>query len=149
MSELSRRHFQRLAAAALLGAVTGACKRPDSGPHAGGTQTAKADAGNLDIWLEDVHVCRGLNTCKGKGQGGENACAGQGTCASVAAHHCGGSNACRGQGGCGSYPGENTCQGQGACCVPLMEQAWPMARTRFEQAMKKAGREYGAAPAAS
>ncbi|MFV1996134.1 MAG: hypothetical protein ACC661_11920, partial [Verrucomicrobiales bacterium] len=28
--------------------------------------------------LNEPHVCRGLNTCKGKGQGGENTCAGQG-----------------------------------------------------------------------
>jgi hypothetical protein len=90
-----------------------------------------------------------LNTCKNKGGGkskGENACAGQGTCATVDAHICHGNNACRGQGGCADIPGENECKGQGKCAVPLDEDIWKKARSRFEEVMKQAGKEVGPAP---
>ena len=97
--------------------------------------------------LDEPHVCRGLNSCKGLGKGGENACAGQGACASVADHACGTQNECKGQGGCGELPGMNACKGQGACHVPLMDEIWPKARAAFEAAMKKSGKDVGAAPA--
>lgn len=105
----------------------------------------KNDPANI---LSEPHVCRGLNTCKGKGKGGENACAGQGNCATAEAHGCHGHNACKGQGGCGSHPGENGCKAQGACEVPLNEKTWKKARQTFEAQMKKQKKTFGAAPAA-
>ena len=102
--------------------------------------------------LEDPkpHVCRGLNTCKGKGgcgaTKGKNACAGQGGCATAAKHDCKGQNACKGEGGCGATPGKNACKGKGSCAVPLSDKTWAKARATFEAAMKKAGKEFGSAP---
>jgi len=100
----------------------------------------------VNFLMVEPHVCRGLNTCKGKGAGGENACAGQGACASAAAHSCNGENECKGQGGCGANPGQNECKGQGECGVPLMEKSWATARAAFEKSMADAGKEAGAAP---
>ena len=105
---MNRRDFQRLAAAAFGGAVIGVGMQ---------SSLSAADAGNP--LLSDPHVCRGLNTCKGKGAGKTNACAGQGTCATAEKHTCHGDNACKGQGGCGAHPGENACKGKGSCNVPL------------------------------
>ena len=96
--------------------------------------------------LSEPHVCRGLNTCKGKGKGGDNSCAGTGQCATAAAHSCHGSNACKGQGGCDGHPGENACKGQGACEVPLSDKSWKQARKTFEAQLTKKGQKAGAAP---
>jgi len=54
----------------------------------------------------ELHACRGLNDCKGQGADKQNACAGQGSCASVK-HGCSGQNDCKHQGGCGEAPGMN------------------------------------------
>lgn len=134
-SKWSRREFERLSVAALSGLLAGA-------GSADNVQAAEAKS----RLLEEPHVCRGLNTCKGKGGGGKNACAGQGQCATADAHSCGGQNACKGQGGCGAKPGENACKGMGSCSVPLHEGAWEKARKHFEAAMKKAGKKVGPAP---
>jgi len=99
-----------------------------------------------DLLLQEKHVCRGLNTCKGKAKGEANSCAGMGTCATAEAHSCKGENACKGQGGCGGYPGQNSCKGQGGCEVPLKDKAWKAARKAFEKEMKKAGKTFGDAP---
>ncbi|HQU46202.1 MAG TPA: hypothetical protein PK867_25540, partial [Pirellulales bacterium] len=97
--------------------------------------------------LVEPHVCRGLNTCKEKGAGKKNACAGQGTCATLKAHDCSGQNDCRGEGGCGATPGENKCKGMGGCEVPFKhDAAWKKARKRFEELMKKEGKKVGPAP---
>lgn len=155
--DLDRREFNRLAVAAFGGVVAGSlagCQQQppaaNSGTGAGGTTPAPGDssAGEtaVSLLLVEPHVCRGLNTCKGMGASKENACAGQGTCASVEHHQCGGQNACKGQGGCGAHPGENSCKGEGHCAVPLMDHAWGPARKNFEAAMKAAGKEFGAAP---
>ena len=137
---LSRREFSKLSAAAFGGMV------------AGTTLTAS------ELFAEDkeieVHVCRGLNSCKGNGGcktannecKGKNACAGQGACATAKAHACAGANDCKGQGGCGATPGEHTCKGKGKCAVPLKDKAWKVARARFEARMKKAGKKFGPAP---
>jgi hypothetical protein len=102
--------------------------------------------------LQDPHVCRGINTCKNKGEKGTtNECAGQGHCATVKSHSCQGMNDCKGQGGCGENPGENECKGKGGCAVPLdagKKMTWQKARKRFEELMKKAGKTFGDAPAA-
>jgi hypothetical protein len=91
------------------------------------------------------NVCRGLNTCKGKGKP-DHECAGQSTCATAPAITCTGNNDCKGKGGCGGYPGQNTCKGRGHCDVPLTEKTWEIARKQFEQIMKDAGRKFGEAP---
>ncbi len=133
-TELNRREFQRLGAAALGGMMLGA---------AGLTSVARADENPL---LSDPHVCRGINTCKGKGASGKNDCAGQGTCATAEKHTCHAANQCKGQGGCGAHPGENACKGQGACNVPLKPAIWGKARKRFEQLMTAEKKPFGKAP---
>lgn len=157
-SDVDRRHFNRLAMAALSGMVAGTVSGCSPGGGAGpaaDSDAAKPDASDAEtemakadpnLMLEEPHVCRGLNTCKGKGKGGDNACAGQGACASVEPHSCHGQNACKGQGGCGSNPGQNACKGNGGCSVPLHEGAWEKARADFEKLMKEKGKEIGAAP---
>jgi hypothetical protein len=139
-SKMNRRDFQWLAAAALAGAVEGSVLLRSA---------VAADDGAKSL-LEEPHVCRGLNTCKGKGGGadkGKNACAGQGECAAVMKHDCRGQNACKGQGGCGAKPGENSCKAKGGCEVPMTGKMWTHARANFEAAMKKAGKKFGPAPA--
>jgi len=96
--------------------------------------------------LKEPHTCCGLNTCQGLGKSGENACAGQGTCATAETHVCQGLNSCKGQGGCGEYPGQNSCDGKGSCAVPLDKKQWKIARERFEELMSKAGRSVGKPP---
>jgi hypothetical protein len=133
--EMNRREFQRLGAAALGGMMLGA---------AGLQSVVHAEDNPL---LSDPHVCRGLNTCKGKGADGKNTCAGQGTCATAEKHTCHAANQCKGQGGCGAHPGENQCKGQGACNVPLKDAVWKKARTKFEQLMTAKKAPFGKAPA--
>ena len=142
---LSRRRF--LTAAAVGGLLSGTIaraadeKKPDEKKPA----EKKDDPQRL---MGDNHTCRGLNTCKGKGKGGDNACAGQGKCAIAKAHSCHAKNDCKGQGGCGTNPGQNSCKGTGACAVPLKEGSWKKARKSFEEVMKKAGKTVGPAPKA-
>jgi hypothetical protein len=137
---LSRRDFSKLTAAAFGGIVLGAAM--------GGQAADKNPKHDAKRLLEEPHVCRGLNSCKGKGKGVENACAGQGNCATAEKHSCKGDNACKGQGGCGEFAGQNACKGQGECGVPLKEKTWKSARKAYEAQMKKAGKAFGAAPKA-
>lgn len=135
--ELNRRRFHQLSVAAFGGVLAGAAA----------TQAEDKPQATSPL-LGDPHVCRGLNTCQGKGADKMNTCAGQGTCATAKAHACGGENDCKGQGGCGATPGENACKGQGLCHVPLEHAgAWEKARKRFEELMTKAGKKFGPAPA--
>lgn len=171
-TDLSRRDFNRLSAAAFGGVVAGSlagCGDGDGGdadgtgggdgaaatgagdappqttdPTAGETPAAEHDVAFL---MEEPHVCRGLNTCENKGASGENACAGQGTCATATAHTCHYQNECKGQGGCGDFPGQNACSEKGECGVPLSSGAWEKARAAFEAAMADADNAVGAAPA--
>jgi len=135
--DLSRRDFQRLALAAVSGLVLGA-----------GLQQRNADAAEEDrkSLLDEPHVCRGLNTCKSLGRKRDNACAGEGKCASARPHQCAAQNGCKGQGGCGAYPGENGCDNKGKCAVPLSNKAWKKARQHYEEQMTKAGKKFGPAP---
>jgi len=137
-NHLSRRDFGKLTMAVFGGVLLGtelAARAAES--------EEKHDPALL---LQDKHTCRGLNTCKGKGKGGDNSCAGTGNCATAEAHSCKGDNTCKGQGGCGEYPGQNSCKGQGGCDVPLKEKTWKKARKAFEAQMKKAGKTVGEAP---
>ena len=137
--ELSRRDFSKLSMAAFGGLLAGA----------GVAQAADDDkkTGEKNPYLYEPHICRGLNTCKGKDPQKDNACAGQGNCATVEAHSCKGENDCRGQGGCGEKIGENACKGMGGCEVPLTDEKWKKARKRFEQVMAAEGKKVGPAPA--
>lgn len=156
---LDRRDFHKLTLAALSGLLAGTtgCGKPPA-TEPGATAPVPAEPSESpalgvalseaeQLLLDEPHVCRGLNTCKGLGRSQDNACAGQGTCASVADHACAGQNECKGQGGCGTNPGMNACKGQGGCHVPLMDEIWTKARSAFEAAMQKAGKTVGPAPA--
>ncbi len=163
--EMNRRDFHRLTAAAFGGVVagaaagcsdapvdeaannTGAVGHGSAGPATDPGAAVAESEHQVAFLLEEPHVCRGLNSCMGTGAGKENACAGQGTCATAAQHSCHGANECKGQGGCGELPGQNSCKGNGECAVPLHEGAWEKARAAFEQAMQAAGKEVGSAPA--
>jgi hypothetical protein len=136
-SGLSRRDFTKLTLAALGGVCAGSYTA---------LQAADSKPTSKNPLLGDKHVCRGLNTCKGKGSDKKNACAGTGQCAVAAKHTCGGGNECKGQGGCGEHPGENSCKGQGDCHVPLSKAAWKKARKRFEELMTAEGKKFGKAP---
>lgn len=166
--DLNRRDFNRLTIAAFGGMMAGsmagcekpappAPKTPAAGEEAGSSTKdehdhdhAKEETSDKDVSLlmKEPHVCRGLNTCKGTYAGVENECAGLGACATVTEHACAGSNECKGQGGCGTNPGMNSCKGKGSCHIPLMENAWKLARVEFEKGMEKAGKKVGPAPAA-
>lgn len=163
MSELNRRHFHQLAAAAVGGLMTGSLMgcpgdstvsreagsttNPARTPPEPGASGTGPEVAMTSLLMQEKHVCRGLNLCKNQGKTKENACAGQGACATFAEHACGQQNECKGQGGCGTSPGENSCKGMGDCHVPLMDHAWGTARKNFEAAMKAAGKNVGPAPA--
>ena len=134
--DLSRRDFTLLASAALGGLMAGM-------GQVGAEEKEKEKKKNP--LLSDKHVCRGLNTCKNKGNG-KNDCAGMGACATAKAHTCKGENECRGQGGCGEKPGENECKTKGGCAVPLSDKAWVKARKRFEELAKAEKIKFGDAP---
>lgn len=121
--------------------------------------------GNINKAIE-LHVCMGLNACKGHDRYGTNECAGMGFCSTVE-HHCHTVNNCRGQGGCGLYgseeeqnePGENPCCWMGSCASPIEKErlstagvnigksVWAQARKKFEERMtNEVKRPYGEAP---
>lgn len=113
----------------------------------------------------ELHVCMGLNACKGHDESGNAKLPGAGTCA-TALHVCHGDNHCRGQGGCGyagsefeqTKPGEQSCSANGSCASPINEcrvasagpfkgtSVWKLARTRFEARMWDAGVAFDPAP---
>jgi len=144
---LSRRDFNKLSMAALGGALSGAFLSGCQGDKEAPAPKGDVPKGDVPAAAAEVHVCRGLNGCKGKGTGGDNACAGQGKCSTAPAHSCSGKNACKGQGGCGEKPGDNECSGKGGCAVPLQDHAWGKARKSFEEKMKAQGKAIGEAPA--
>jgi hypothetical protein len=130
--------------------TTGAGTVADGGTR-GGDETTDAAGGGADpanFLTGEKHACRGLNMCKNLDKDGDNACAGQGDCATIAAHSCHAQNECKGQGGCGETAGQNACKGQGECAVPLHAGAWEKARAVFEAKAKEMGKEAGAAPEA-
>ncbi len=144
-SDVNRREFHQLAAAAFGGLLAGASVTG----NAVGAEQEKKDP-TKPLLLQEPHVCRGLNaSCKGEVGGMKNECAGRSHCATAAHHSCNGMNDCAGLGGCGAHPGENKCKGMGSCAVPLEAKAWKTARKNFEAAMKKADKPFGPAPKAS
>ena len=151
--QVNRRDFNRLSMAALGGVVAGTVagcggeEKPAAPPAA--NKTAQPKGTEVAAVSGEPHACRGLNSCKNQGASGKNDCAGQGECATKAwEHSCHGANGCKGQGGCGETATQNDCKGKGECSVPLMSSAWGKARKHFEDKMKEAGKEVGAAPAA-
>jgi hypothetical protein len=132
-------------------------KRSESGP-------SRAPASESQAIL-DLHVCMGLNACKGGGIGQTGDMAGTGQCATVF-HNCHGESACRGQGGCGyagsdveqAYPGQQACRNNGSCASPINvsrvfstgpykgKSVWIQARKLFEARMYAAGLAFGPAP---
>jgi hypothetical protein len=119
-----------------------------------------------DKGLVELHVCMGLNACKGHGAGATGPMAGMGNCA-TAIHVCHGDNECRGQGGCGyagsayeqAKPGDQACKENGSCASPINvsrvfsagpykgKSVWRRARAIFEERMYEAGIEFGPSPA--
>jgi hypothetical protein len=147
---LDRRDFHKLTTAALGGLAAGTilgCSNkgaPD--------KMAPPGVGDAVLAKAEVHLCRGLNECKGQGKDGKNTCRGQGTCATAKEHTCGGQNECKGLGGCGGTEGANDCKGKGGCRVPLMadppgESAWDKLRKKKEAEWTEKKLEVGAAPA--
>lgn len=140
---MDRRDFHKLTAAAMGGLAAGSilgCSSEPQGGDGSGVEATQAAAG-------DVHLCRGLNECKGQGKGGENACRGQGACATAKEHGCHQQNECKGLGGCGETAGANECKGHGNCSVPLMEGAWETLRKKKEKEWGGKDVEFSAAPA--
>ena len=141
---VSRRNFSRLTLAAAAGMVAA------SGVAMAQKEKKKDGAAypvDPALLLQDPNVCRGLNTCKGKGKGDHN-CAGLGSCATAEAHACNGHNVCKGQGGCGGYPGQNNCKEHGHCAVPLSKESWALARKQYEHLMTDLGQKFSPAPTA-
>src|SRR5260370_31632125 len=138
---MNRRAFHRLAAAALGGIVAGAGLTEAADKDKPEKDKPEKDKGPKDAkkpaLLQEPHVCRGLNTCKTKGKGGKNDCAGQGECATAKAHTCGGENDCRGLGGCGEMPRENDRKGKGKGHGAPDNHASPQARKRVRAEMQK------------
>jgi hypothetical protein len=113
----------------------------------------------------ELHVCMGLNACKGHDRPGTAPMAGMGQCA-TAFHVCHGANECRGQGGCGytgpdaelARPGEQACRWNGSCASPVNvsrvfaggpakgKSVWKLARELFEARMYAAGIPFGPSP---
>jgi hypothetical protein len=144
---LDRRDFNRLTTAALGGLATGAllgCNKGSGTIAPGGGKEAR---GETMVAKAEVHLCRGLNECKGQGKEGKNECRGQGACATAKEHTCGGQNECKGLGGCGETVGANDCKGKGGCHVPLMDDAWTTLRKKKEAEWAEKKLESGTAPA--
>lgn len=130
-TNLNRREFHTLAAAAVGGAITGSL--------AGCGKTKKTDGetkspdGKVAANPKELHLCKGLNTCEGKGADGKNSCKGRGSCATYKHHACAGDNDCKGQGGCQGKVGTNECKKKGGCNVPLNDDAWKEAKAAFDK----------------
>ena len=123
------------------------CSDKSRGGKSGGGPAAKPAEEETVLAKAEVHLCRGLNECKGQGKDGQNSCRGQGTCATAKEHGCGTQNDCKGLGGCGETVGANDCKGQGGCHVPLMDAAWETLRKKKEGEWVEKKLEAGAAPA--
>jgi len=113
---MKRRHFSALLSAAIAGMVRGAAALEKS--------ASKDDAKPPGKKPVKDHVCKGFNSCKGKGLDAKNDCKGKGLCASPEAmHECRGKNKCKEMGGCAcgdrGCAQRNTCSEKGGCRVPV------------------------------
>ncbi len=120
--EMNRRDFNKMVLSVVGGLMAGAsvgCGKSEA-PKKDPESAKKPEAA-----VAEKHVCKGFNSCKGKGQGGKNECKGKGDCATVAKHDCKGHNDCKGLGGCKSgnngCAGKNDCKKKGGCGVPLSD----------------------------
>ena len=77
---IDRRDFHKMTTAALSGIAAGAVL----GCRKGGEPVMMRPPENA-VAAAELHLCRGLNECKGKGKSGDNDCRGQGTCATAKA----------------------------------------------------------------
>jgi hypothetical protein len=143
---LDRRDFHKLTTAAIGGLAAGSLLGCNKGGGTAAPEAGKPAAGETMIAKADIHLCRGLNDCKGLGKDEKNACRGQGVCATAREHTCGGQNDCKGLGGCGETVGANTCKKEGGCHVPLMDDAWATLRKKKEAEWAEKKLEAGAAP---
>ena len=134
---MDRRDFHKLTTAALGGLAAGSLAGCNRGAPMQTAETPKQ---------AELHLCRGLNDCKGQGKDGKNDCRGQGACATTKEHTCGGQNECKGLGGCGDEVGANSCKGKGGCHVPLMDDAWDKLRKKKEAEWTEKKLEAGTAP---
>ena len=161
-SNLTRRDFNKLAAAAFGGVVTGTMvgcgdktdktdKTDSKSPDGSDTKSGSAapDTGDVAELMKEPHVCKGLNTCEGKGKGGGNACHGQSACFTAEKSGCHDDNQCKGEGGCGATAGNNACSNKGECGVPLKKETWEKTRAKFKAAWEKVNspKTLGDAPA--
>jgi hypothetical protein len=153
--EQSRRDFNRLTLAAVGGLIAGLGQSEQKALADDKKKTSSSKNKKPTAPTKEIHVCRGLNSCKGQGVDWDfdgdgkletNACAGGGACATAKHVSCNGENDCKGQGGCGNTAGDNACKGQGKCHVPLTTDAWKKARARFEARMKKENKLFSDAP---
>jgi hypothetical protein len=139
-------------------------RRHEAAHEAGVIGTLHVLASSIDE-VKELHVCMGLNACKGHGRDGTGAMAGMGECA-TAAHVCHGANNCRGQGGCGytgsdleqAKPGDQACKWNGSCASPINvsrvssagpnkgRSVWKLARELFEKRMYEAQIAFGPSP---
>ncbi len=135
--------------------------------HEAGVHTDDPTLPQEDKGLVELHVCMGLNACKGHGINNTGWMAGTGNCA-TAIHVCHGDNECRGQGGCGyagsayeqAKPGDQACKENGSCASPINicrvfsagpykgKNVWKRARAIFEERMYEAGVAFGPSPGA-
>jgi hypothetical protein len=134
--------------------------------HAEAVESGPSRTGARELQQSvELHVCLGLNACKGHGRDGSGQLAGMGECATVL-HVCHGANECRGQGGCGytgsdaeqAKPGDQSCHWNGSCASPINESrvhaagpyrgtsVWKRARMIFEHRMYEAGVPFGPSP---
>ena len=164
-TELNRRDFNKLTAAAFGGIVVGTVvgcggNGGDDGTGGGdgdagtdgtdtgdGTDGAASDTGPRGAEIAANNACSGLNQCMNYGKG-EHACAGQGSCSTVEAHSCHGQNTCKYLGGCDGTAGTNECAEMGGCGVPMnpSEEAWAQARAAFEKRMMAMNKPFGDPP---
>lgn len=113
----------------------------------------------------ELHVCMGLNACKGHDKNATAPMAGMGECATLQ-HSCHENNNCRNQGACGyagdeveqMNPGNQSCYQHGSCGSPINvsrvssmgpnkgKSVWKLARQIFETRMYDAGVPFGPAP---
>ena len=140
-SQMNRRDFQRLTAAALGGVIGGSMHAP---PRRCGRRHGEVAAGRTPRLSRAEHL-QGEKRLR-RDQRQERHVPAKAAAPRPRSTTAKARIPAKGQGGCGEHPGENTCKAKGSCEVPLKDKAWDKARANFEAAMKKAGKKFGPAP---